>query len=97
MIMLRKLVIGFLFVSIAHAEDMIDPNLITPIDCPTPVVKLEPKIVPITNFGYQSTRSSYSLNTVHVGTYVLVDVDGVLYRKYMVFSNNQWDDVLIKE
>lgn len=79
-----------------HAEDMIDPKLISPIDCPKPVVKLEPKIIPITNFGYQRS-DKYSLDTVHVNTYILVEVDGVMYKKYMVFSDNKWTDELVRK
>ena len=97
---LYKLMFVLLSTSV-HAEEMIDPNLISPIDCPMPViqteVKIQPKINTITNFGYSSSRSNYSLNTVHVGTYVLVDIDGVYYRKYMVFNQSRWTEILIKD
>ena len=89
----------------AFAEDMIDNNLITTIECTKPIVIIEPvieikpeiKINKIKNFGYSSNRSFYSLNTVHVGTYVLVDIDGILYRKYLLFANNRWTEILIKD
>lgn len=94
-----------LIITSAFAEDMIDNNLITPIECTKPAViiehtveiKPEIKINKITNFGYSSNRSFYSLNTVHVGTYVLVDIDGILYRKYLLFANNRWTEILIKD
>jgi hypothetical protein len=94
--MLRKFVLLSFVFGVAHAEDMIDPSLISPIDCPTPVVRLEPKITPITNFGFQHS-DKYSLDTVHVNTYTLVEVDGVMYKKYMIFSDNKWTDELIRK
>lgn len=96
MTILPKFILLSFIVGLAHAEDMIDPKLISPIDCPRPVVKLEPKITPITNFGYQRSNK-YSLDTVHVNTYTLVEVDGVVYKKFMVFSDNKWEDILVRK
>jgi len=93
---LYKFILLSLIVGLAHAEDMIDPRLITPINCPTPVVKLEPKITPITNFGYQHS-TKYSIDTVHVNTYTLVEVDGVVYKKFMVFFDNKWEHTLVRK
>lgn len=95
--MYKIILLFYLSISIAYAEDMIDPRLISKIDCPEPVVKLAPKIKPITYVGYHHKEHNYSINTVHVNTYVLVEIGGVWYRKHMVFSNNKWEDVLIKE
>ena len=93
---LYKFILLSLIAGLAHAEDMIDPKLISPIICPTPVVRLEPKITPITNFGYQHSNK-YSLDTVNVNTYTLVEIDGVMYKKYMFFYNNKWIDELVKK
>ena len=46
---LYKFILLSFIVGLAHAEDMIDPKLISTIVCPPPVVRLEPKITPITN------------------------------------------------
>lgn len=85
--------------SLSYAEDMIDPNLISPIECPKPVVELKVKVEPTTvsKIGYQYKKDSYSLTTVNVNTYVLVELDGIMYRKYMMFSGNKWNDIFIKE
>lgn len=93
---LYKFILLSFIVGLAHAEDMIDPKLISPIVCPPPVVRLEPKITPITNFGYQHS-DKYSLGTVHVTTYTLVEIDGVIYKKFMVFFDNKWTDELVRK
>jgi len=96
--MLRNLLLLTLFVGIAHAEDMIDPKLITPIDCPAEV---NPQPVATVlkehNFGYRHSDNIYLLNETYVNTYTLVEVDGVMYKKFMLFANGKWSDYFIKK
>lgn len=96
--MLRNLIVLSLIMGVAHAEDMIDPKLISPIECPVEV-KLQPiqTILKEHNFGYRHSDNIYSLNETHVNTYTLIEIEGVMYKKFMVFSNNEWADVLIKK
>jgi len=95
---LYKSILLSLIACVAHAEDMIDPKFITPIDCPVEV-KPEPiqTVIKEHNFGYRHSDNIYTLDKTYVNTYTLVEVDGIMYKKFMVFSDSKWTDVLIKK
>jgi hypothetical protein len=96
--MLRNLILLSLFsIGVVHAEDMIDPSLISPIDCPKTVeIKIEPKVISKDIIGYERSGNIYTLDSVYVNTYVIQEVNGVLYKKHMVFVDGKWIDHFIQ-
>ena len=91
MILRNLLLLSLFSIGMAHAEDMIDPSLISPIYCPPPTeIKVELETIPKNVIGYEKSKHTYTLDSVYVNTYNIEEVGGVLYKKHMVFANGKW-------